>query len=195
MLDFPITHHFRILENEAYMKLLGRQSINFATALFIMRIPGPVHNMVQQYKYHGDQRIGKWCGQLFGKQLLKKDFQDEIDIIVPVPIHARKLKLRGFNQSEIFAMGISEQTDIPVSHQVLNKHSNNASQTSMSRTNRIINTMNSFQLNNSKGLQSKHILLVDDVLTTGATLEACIIQLKKIPDVKISIGIIAMTKS
>jgi len=195
MLDLPLTHHFVVRENEAYMKLLGREKIQFANALFIMRIPGPIHNMIQQYKYHGDQRIGKWCGLLFGKQLQKQSLIHTVDVIVPVPIHPKKLNRRGFNQTEVFARAISKQTNIPVNSQALCKRMDNHSQTHMTRTNRIINTMNSFVLNDTGELYSKHILLVDDVLTTGATLEACIIQLKKIPNVRISIGIIAMTKS
>ena len=195
LMDLPVNDHFKYLENEIHLKFLGRQKINYAAALFTMHIPGPAQKLIKQFKYQGNKSLGKWLGHLFAKQLLKHKINRKLDYIIPVPIHPSKRKIRGFNQTEIFARAVSEMTHIPVLTQVLKKVNHGDSQTKMNRAQRIQNTMRSFELNESYNLSGKHILLVDDVLTTGATLESCMIELQKIAEIKISIGIIAMTKS
>ena len=113
------------------------------------------------------------------------------NVIIPVPLHPKKQKKRGFNQSEVFAMGLSSSMNIPIDTQTLIRTFASETQTKKSRFKRWENVKEIFELKNAKGLENKHLLLVDDVMTTGATLEACITELSKIDNVKISIATIA----
>lgn len=192
--DLPFTDHFNSRHNNAFMKFLGRQKLVHAWALFNMTIPGPTHQIIQAFKYQNNTQLGSWCGELLGEKISKMIDCKSIDWLIPVPIHKTKRSTRGYNQTEIIAEAISSKTGIPVRTDLLSKSLNNNSQTSMSRGQRIENTLDSFKLLNSK-IQDCHLLLIDDVLTTGATLEACMILLRKIPHVRISIAIIAMTKT
>lgn len=127
-------------------------------------------------------------GRLFAKDLLDSEFISSIDLIVPVPLHPKRLKTRGYNQSEQVAGGLSEITGIPISTSNLFRAIYNPTQTKRSRTQRWENVKDIFEVRNTTEFAGKHLLLVDDVITTGSTIEACSIPILKCPNVKISIA-------
>ena len=118
---------------------------------------------------------------------MNSSFFNHIDLIIPIPIHKSKLIKRGYNQAAFIAKGVGERMNIPVREDVIIKHTNTRSQTRMNRIERGKNVRSSFQLADKQGIQGRHILLVDDVLTTGATIEACANHLLESNGVKLSI--------
>lgn len=147
--------------------------------------------MVHQLKYKGRKDIGYFLGDLFGQTLIQSPLFNDLDLIIPVPLHPRKLMKRGFNQSEEFGKGLSSSMKIPINNQVLIRSCNTETQTKKNRFKRWENVNHVFMVNKSHLLAGKKILLVDDVITTGATLEACINALALIPRIRISIAAIA----
>ena len=127
-------------------------------------------------------------GRLFANDILGSEFISSIDLIVPVPLHPKRLKIRGYNQSELIARGMSEVTEISVSSSNLIRSIYNPTQTKRSRTQRWENVKDIFELRNINEFANKHVLLVDDVITTGSTIEACSIPILKCNNVKISIA-------
>ena len=127
---------------------------------------------------------------MFGEDLLASDFVSNIDIILPVPLHPKKQRLRGYNQAEVIANGISEATKIPVITNNLTRLALNPTQTKRTNTERRKNVSGIFEIKDSTVFESKHILLVDDVITTGSTIEACGYALQNCDNLKISIATI-----
>lgn len=158
----------------------GTAAPEMVTAFLKMSRKGMVHHCIHALKYNRRPEVGRKLGILFGEELRTSQRWPSIDLIVPVPLHPAKEKERGYNQSLHIAMGISESLRIPVSANLLTKRKYTHTQTKKSRSQRRDNVDNVFHINRNKlppGCTS--ILLVDDVITTGATLEACILLLKK----------------
>jgi len=140
---------------------------------------GKVQALVHALKYKGRHELGLLLGRMYGKELaLCGEFPDA-DLIVPVPLHRRKLKERGFNQSQSFAEGLADVQPIPVDPTLLHRAVHTASQTGKSKAERIANVTDIFRVRNGVDLRGKKVILVDDVLTTGATLESCVQTLAK----------------
>jgi ComF family protein len=133
---------------------------------------GVSQKLLHQLKYKNKPGLGKVLGRLYGKLLLERGYLDRWDGIIPVPLHSEKLRRRGYNQSECFAEGLSEVLSIPVLGAV-RRNTNTTTQTSKSRLQRWENVSEVFDLVNVNFVSGKRILLVDDVMTTGATLAAC----------------------
>ena len=148
------------------------------------RLSGLIH----QLKYNNKKEIGVLLGKLFGKDLTGSEFILPIDLIIPVPLHPQKQKERGFNQAETIAHGLSEATSIPVSSGNLVRSIFNPTQTQRTKTQRWENVKGIFDLLHPSLYAGKHILLVDDIITTGSTLEACAHALLKSPGIKISVA-------
>ena len=138
-------------------------------------------------KYYGNSDLGRFLGRWMASELLPSGFFNEIDCIVPVPLHARKQKKRGYNQSVMLADGIASVTNIPVANHLLVRSKDIETQTHKGNYERWENVRDVFECLSSEELRDKHILLVDDVLTTGATIVACSDALGKIPDLRISV--------
>lgn len=172
----------------------GKVNVFSATALYYFNKGERVQHLVHRLKYHGDKEVGVFTGRILGTDLLKSDRFVTVDAIVPVPLHAKKLRIRGFNQSDFFATGIAEAMKVPVYSDFLVRLKATATQTRKSRFSRFENVNRVFEVNRKNKSHPSHILLVDDVITTGSTLSACAETLLEIPGVKVSIATIAYAR-
>jgi len=143
-------------------------------------------------KYRGQKEMGYELGKIFGGELMSSSAYREIDLVVPVPLHVRKQRKRGYNQSEWIARGIAERMGKPLDTKSLYRAIESETQTRKTRYERWKNVENIFKLKSADNLKDKHILLVDDVVTTGSTLEACARVLLTIENTKVSIATLAM---
>jgi ComF family protein len=150
---------------------------------------GLAQKLLHKLKYKGQKEIGYELGKMIGRDLLQSSFRD-IQIVIPVPLYKDKLRKRGYNQSDCIARGIAGIMENPVSD-ILCKILPNPTQTKKHRYERWTNVEGMYALRDEKSIANKHILLVDDVVTTGATLEACIIALSKAENVKVSVVTVA----
>ncbi len=180
----PFTDHFQ-----------GRIPLVAGSALFIYTKGGRVQQMLEALKYKNKPEIGIKIGERFGQILLNSKFVQGINCIIPVPLHKKRQILRGYNQSEKFAKGLSEILNIPVRTDILSREIATHSQVEKHRAERFENMQRVFRLlPASLKYEGSHFLLVDDVLTTGATLESCARELLQIKGSKISMLTIAMGK-
>ncbi len=193
--DLPFTNSFSRRDNFLEQKLLGRIKIEAGAYLFHFYKEGKVQEAMHKFKYNGLKNIGSVLGRQFGQNWQESPGLDSPDFIIPVPIYFKKKAKRGYNQSNIFAMGISDILGTPVLSDCLVKKHATESQTKKSRLERIENIKHSFSLRQAKKIEGKHILLVDDVLTTGATIECCAQSIQESVDCKISIGTIALAQN
>lgn len=190
--ELPLSEMENHFENSFTERVYGRIQIQTGCALFFFSKGGKVQQLIHKAKYSGDGQIAKLIGSWMGKRLLSSELYKDIDLIIPVPLHNSKRRSRGFNQSEAFAEGISEILKVPCKSNALKRSIASISQISKNRLERLNNVLESFELDDQDGLEGKHILLVDDVLTTGATLEACSEKLLTIPKIKLSLCTIAL---
>ncbi len=169
----------------------GRINIHSAGSFYGFNKGGRVQRLIHQLKYKGRKEVGFTVGKLYGYELKKCDNFNTVDTIIPVPLHPKKIKQRGYNQSESFAEGLAASMEVESDFKTLFRAYESETQTKKSRFNRWQNVESIFQLKDWTALEGKHILLVDDVVTTGATLEACAQVLMQIPRIKISVATIA----
>lgn len=173
LIDLPKTnYHFRH-ENPIRNKLLGRLPIRHGWAFLKFRKSGIVQHLLHQLKYNNRPEVGLRLGQAYGLELANLGLQKELDLIIPVPLHASRQRQRGYNQSAQFAQGLSEATKIPWDESISVRTQSATTQTRKSRTERWENVKDVFSIQDRSKIENKKILLVDDVITTGATLEAC----------------------
>ena len=156
---------------------------------------GNVQNLIHNLKYKGRSEVGVKLGNLYGKALKKSSLYKNVDLIIPVPLHPKKELKRGYNQSDMFAKGLSESMEIDWKRNVLVRIKMSETQTQKSRLERLENVQDVFKVKKPEILQNKHILIVDDVLTTGATLEACAMKILDIPNTKVSLATIAFANN
>ena len=174
----PRIQFSNLKDNPLTKLLLGKMPIERASSYLYYSKGGDVRELLYQLKYYGNQDIGRFLGRCMAKELLASGFFDGIEAIVPVPLHEKKRKARGYNQSELLAEGISSVTQIPVLNDVLRRKQYTETQTRKGNYERWSNVMDVFECKSDDSLACKHVLLVDDVLTTGATLVACADALK-----------------
>ena len=170
----------------------GRAKVEMATSFLFFTKAGKVQHLIHQLKYGQKPEIGVYLGKLFGTDLLKSPCFQGIDVIVPVPLHPRKIKLRGYNQSEQIAVGLSQTMHIPVDTTSVVRCVATETQTRKTRFNRWENMKGVFAVADQDALKGKHVLLVDDVITTGATIEGCIRKLTDIEGVRVSVVSLAV---
>ncbi len=187
LLYLPTTNFHTHDDNPVSKIFWGRVPLEKATAFMYFNKNGLAQELMHQLKYKGRQHIGFYLGKRFGQTLKDQAGFDGLDGIVPVPLHPKKLKKRGFNQSLHIAKGLSVGLEIPCFEKQLIRSEFTSSQTNKSRYERWLNVKSGFSLYEGDVLIGKHLLLVDDVITTGATLEACAQQLLTIPEVNISV--------
>ena len=192
--ELPVTNFTNEINNKVEKTFYGRFSLEFATALLFYRTKGISQQLIYKLKYKGQQDIGNLLGKWIGTELLNCNRLKPVDYIVPVPLHPKKFKARGYNQLTTFGTSISEILEVPYIDNVLIKKSVTETQTLMQRFDRWKNVQEIFHLNDVDIFKNKHVLLIDDVITTGATLEACALKLSEAKHIKISIAAIAYTE-
>lgn len=186
--NLPITGFCETPNNAVEKVFRGRVPIEEGTALLFFRKKGISQILIHQLKYKGRQEVGDFFGIWMGEEFKNGQRFKNLDGIVKVPLHKKRFKERGYNQLTYFANRLSRELQIPVINDVLVKVGQSTSQTKKNRFNRFEKISERFQLSNGDEIRGKHVLLIDDVLTTGATLEACANELLKVPDVRISIA-------
>jgi len=186
----PRTLHAHIPQNETAMRLAGRFPFVAAASFAWFTSEGLMQHLLHGLKYKGKRETGIFLGRQFAADLRTASWIPAIDLIIPVPLHRRKAAIRGYNQSELIAEGIGEELRIPVSGNILYRVRNTDSQTKKSREDRAENMRDAFEL--KRFPEGRHVLLLDDVLTTGATLEACALTLLAGGDVRISLATIGL---
>jgi ComF family protein len=191
LLTLPKSNYHLNPNNPISMALAGRVPVKNATCLFEFEKQGRVQKLLHALKYEDQQTLGEFMGKQLFQSAVNSAFFEGIDVIVPVPLHPNKLKQRGYNQSACFAKGISDASGIPVNTSVLHRSSETSTQTKKKKFERWENVGTVFTLTDRSFFQNKHILLVDDVITTGATIEGCWQALKEVENISVSLASIA----
>jgi ComF family protein len=193
LFKMPKTNYHFEKDNPICKIFWGRTMVEHATAYYFFTKTGKVQHLIHQLKYKKAKEVGIFIGEIMGKELLLSEFYRNIDVIIPVPLHPKKEKKRGYNQAEMFALGLCNSMKIPLDKTTLTRTYASETQTRKSRFKRWENVKEIFSVNANENIKNKHILIVDDVITTGATLESCInMLLGSIEGVKISVAAIAV---
>ena len=192
--DLPLTNFQSYTKNKVSRIFSGRITIEKAYALLFFRKQGVTKNLIHALKYKGNEEVGVFFGNWIGEIVAKNKEFSTVDFIVPVPIHAKKKKIRGYNQVTKFGECLSMHLKVPLNEDILIRQSATKTQTLKSRFERFNDLESKFLARNTSIFKEKHILIIDDVITTGATLEACAKELLKTPGVKISILTMSYTE-
>lgn len=189
--NLPFTNFHLQPDNIVARQFWGKVKLEHAYALLYFEKGGKVQHLMHQFKYRGMQKIGNKLGNIAGNQILQNPLLPAVDYIIPVPLHKSRMRERGYNQSANFARGLALQLQATVAEDNLIRAVKTSTQTRKSRFARFENMQQVFTLNHPQTLEGKHILLVDDIVTTGSTLEACAQELLKVPGLRLSIATIA----
>lgn len=192
LLALPRTGLHRFPENKVQRLFTGRLPLARATAFTYFTKDGMMQHLLHQLKYKGRTATGTVLGNVFGQELMADGWLSEIDLLVPVPLHRRKTYRRGFNQAALIAGGIATAAGLPLAPQALSRVRDTGSQTRKSRLERLDNVAAVFRAEREEQLQNKHVLLIDDVLTTGATLEAAGLALLAAGAASLSVATLAL---
>lgn len=182
-------------ENIMAKMFWGQIPIERATALFYYEPHAETANILYEMKYKNHPEIGEVMGRLMARELQMSNFFEGIDGIIPVPLAKKRQRQRGYNQSHELAKGISEITGLPIYNKVVRRTVFEGSQTSLGRWERNENVEQVFELKDAPTIQGKHLLLVDDVVTTGATIIACAKELCKAGGVRINVLSLGLAKN
>jgi ComF family protein len=185
--SIPRTNYHLQAENPVEKLFWGRCRLEKAATFSFYTRGSRIRRMIHKLKYSGVRELGYELGRIYALSLRSSGFTDDIDIIIPVPLHPSRKRSRGFNQSEYISAGISDVTGLPVNTDSLIRVVTSATQTRRSRYDRWTNVEDIFRVADSASLKNKHLLLVDDVITTGSTIESCASELLKIEDVRVSV--------
>ena len=186
--------HLKPLDNPMAQLFWKLTTVQKAAALFYYQPHSETAQLVYRLKYNNRPDIGEDMGRVMAKEMQLSDFFSDIDVLLPVPLSRKRLRQRGYNQSEQLAVGISDVTHLPIVTKALRRKDFHQSQTTLNRWQRQENVADTFQLKDANQLQGKHVLLVDDICTTGATLIACAHALQDVEGIRISVLTLGFTK-
>ncbi|MCL9806018.1 ComF family protein [Flavobacterium amniphilum] len=193
--EIPLTNHHILKENEAFKKFYGKIPTEFTSSMLYYHKKGITQQLIHNLKYNRQQKIGTVLGEWYAEDLKQNPTLNTVDYIIPVPLHKKRLKERGYNQITTFCKALSLNLSIAVDDNLLFRNQNTATQSKKNLINRSILPENTFEARFNQNHHNKHFLLIDDVLTTGATLENCGRAILQIPGAKISIVTIAFSES
>ncbi|HNX22321.1 MAG TPA: phosphoribosyltransferase family protein [Bacteroidales bacterium] len=189
--NLPETEFHKIDYNPLIYNFMGRVRVENVFSFLFYRKGNCVQDILHEIKYKGGKELAEYLGYLYGVDLIQCNHLEDIELIIPIPLHKRKEKKRGYNQSEWIAKGLSRAFNKPYSNEILIRKDYTETQTKKGRFKRWENVKNVFEVTHQDAIKNKHILLCDDVLTTGATLEAAIAQFVNIEGVKVSVVTLA----
>jgi len=189
----PETNFEMHASNPVEKKFWGRLTLSQATAQYYFTRESLIQRLMHQFKYKGQKELGKQLGKMMGESL-KNSNRFTIDALIPLPLFPAKEKKRGYNQATVLCEGIAEGLQVPVWKDVVIRSQYTDTQTKKGRIERWQNMEGKFELVKPDAVSNKHVMLVDDVITTGATLEACGAELLKGKDVKLSIGVLCFAE-
>jgi len=192
--DLPFVENGDFISNQLTLIFEGRVLIEKGASFLYYHPSGKVKKLIHELKYKNNQEVGVFLGRWFGERLLQSSTFNDLDYIIPVPLHIKKQQKRGYNQLTKFGKSLSSELHIKYLENILIRNSTTKTQTFKNRVERFKNLMTNFSITDTTFLKNKHVLLIDDVVTTGATLEACCRELLKTENIKISIATIALTE-
>lgn len=190
----PLVKHVSFTDNPLTRTFWGLLPIEHGTAFFFYNKESAYRKILWDLKYRGRPQIGEFMGRMMAQRLAPTGFFNGIDFLIPVPLAPERQRARGYNQSERIAQGIATVTQLPIDTRSIVRTVHNTTQTRLHRLERQKNVQGIFHLKTTEHLCHKHVLLIDDVMTTGATLLSCGEALATIPDIKISILTLAWAK-
>lgn len=195
LFELPKTNYHKDKENKIAQLFWGKVYIETATAYYFFNKGSIFQKLMHKLKYKGKKEIGIYLGKLLGAELKDSDNYKGLDAIIPIPLHPKRQKKRGYNQSDCIGEGLAEVLGIELMTNNLIRATETQTQTKKSKEERWNNVENVFKVLHPEKISGKHILLIDDVITTGATLEACARVLLKINNVKVSIACVAVANT
>ena len=193
--ELPKTNYHFNKANPAHNLFAGYAQLKEVTSYLFFEQEGLTQTLVHALKYNDNKALASWLGRAAAIELQAEGVYASIDTILPIPLHPKKQKRRGYNQSEWIAKGFASVYGCTTDSTQLRRITNTQSQTNKSIYDRHVNVENIFELTNPQHLYGKHVLLIDDVITTGATISSCIDALTAVPDLKISIFSLAIARS
>ncbi len=191
--ELPFTNFFEQFGNPVERKFYGRMEVKNAGSGYFFTKDSLIESLVYELKYKGNKAIGFYMGKLLGNLLQNNTRFNEVDIMIPLPLNARRFKKRGYNQAAILCEGIASICSKPIMNDAVIRKVNTETQTHKGRITRWENMDGVFAVAKPEAIQNKHILLVDDIVTTGASLEACGAEILKVPGTTLSIATLAYT--
>ncbi len=194
-LNLPRTHFASDAYNNEMARIFwGRMPIERCAALYFHRPGSQSANIIYDLKYNQHPQTGQHMGRMMAEEFAERGFFDDIDVIVPIPLTKKRQRKRGYNQSLWIARGVSEQTGLPIEEGIVIRQTHTESQTDKSREERQENVSGVFCIKDATRASGKHILIIDDVVTTGATVISCGNEILKAGNVKISVLSLCFTK-
>ena len=189
----PVTNFHLHSANQVEKIFWGRIPVTHASSLCYFNSGSLIQTLLHQLKYKGNQEVGHYLGRVMGELLLQSNRFSKVDALIPLPLHESRQRKRGYNQATVLCEGMAEIMKLPVLENVVIRKSMTTTQTKKNRLERWENIEGKFSVTEASTIKGMHLLLVDDVITTGATLEACAQELLNVEEVKVSIVTLAYT--
>lgn len=194
ILEMPRSHYHLEQENPFYQKFRGRLPVKYVMTLFKFVKESRVQKLLHNLKYNAQPDLGVMLGRVYGQELVEANYKNSFDLIVPVPLHISRRRIRGYNQSQEFGKGLSQILEVPCIDSYMMRSAKSETQTHKTKLSRWENVNSIFHVIMPEKIKDQRVLLVDDVVTTGATLEACGLALIKAGCKELSIACIAATQ-